>query len=258
MLRSIMVEVGDSARAVAAMDTAVWLAKAFGARLYALACLDERAVESEHIRRMLEEHTQRRQARFEEQCRKAGIECESATEVGDPRAAIVHLARKADLLVLGSPTDPEARDRGFGPSGASLAREVVRHVLVVRDHAPAFRQIVVGYAGQENSCNALQLAGHLAERAGGTVHVVSSSADLAAATSLLNIAAAYLDAYKVEVVTHHATLEAGDALFELVKEVGADTVAIGAVRRSRLTMMAFGDTASRVLDMSPAAVLIGR
>ncbi|MBM4036033.1 MAG: universal stress protein [Planctomycetes bacterium] len=245
MLRSIMVEVGDSVRAVAAMDTAVWLAKAFGARLYALTCLDERAVESEHIRRMLEEHTQQRQARFEEQCRKAGIECRSSTEVGDPHAAIVHLARKADLLVLGS-------------AAASLAREVVRHVLVVRDTAPAFRQIVVGYAGQENSCNALQLAGHLAERAGGTVHVMSSSADLAAATSLLNIAAAYLDAFKVEVATHHATLEAGDALFELVNEVGADTVAIGAIRRSKLTMMAFGDTASRVLDTSPAAVLIGR
>ncbi|HUT36565.1 MAG TPA: hypothetical protein VNE39_23960 [Planctomycetota bacterium] len=56
----------------------------------------------------------------------------------------------------------------------------------------------------------------------------------------------------------HATLEAGDALFELVNEVGADTVAIGAVRRSRLTMMAFGDMASRILDTSPAAVLIGR
>ncbi len=258
MLRSIMVEVGDGPYAGAAMDTAVWLARAFDARLYALTCLDERAVESEHIRRMLEEHTRERQARFEGQCRKAGIECVSDTEVGDPHAAIVHLSRKADLMVVGSPPDPEAQDRGFGPTGAAVARELVRHVLVVRDKAPAFRQIVVGYAGQENSCNALQLAGHLAEKAGGTVHIMCSSADLTAANSLLNIAAAYLAAYKVEAIPHHVTREPGDALFELVNEVGADTVAIGAIRRSRLTMMAFGDTASRVLDMSPAAVLIGR
>lgn len=258
MLRSIMVEVGDSVYAVAAMETALWLAKAFGARLHALTCLDERAVESEHIRRMLEEHTRERQARFEEQCRKAGIECLSDTEVGDPHAAVVHLSRKADLMVLGSAPDPEAASRGFASTGSSLARELVRHVLVVRDKAPAFQRIVVGYAGQENSCNALQLAGHLAEKAGGTVHVVASSADLAAAESLLNIALDYLAAYKVEAVPHHVTQEAGDALFDLTKEIGADLVAIGALRRSRLTMIAFGDTASRVLDMSPAAVLIGR
>lgn len=258
MLRSIMVETGDSPCAVAAMDTAVWLAKAFGARLYALTCLDERAVESERIRRMLEEHTRKRQARFEEQCRKAGIECISDIEVGDPHAAIVHLSRKADLMVLGSAPDPEAANRGFASIGLSVARELVRHALVVRDKVPTFQRIVVGYAGQENSCNALQLAGHLAERAGGTVHVMTSSADLAASNSLLNLAMAYLEAFRVKAVPHHVTREPGDALFELTKEVEADTVAIGAVRRSRFTMIAFGDTASRVLDASPAAVLIAR
>jgi len=258
MLRSIMVETGDSPQAVAAMDTALWLAKAFKARLYALTCLDERAVESEHVRRMLEEHTRERQARLETRCREVGVECVCDIEVGDPHAAIVHLSRKADLMVLGSGPDPEAQARGFSSMGISLAREVVRHVLVVRDRMPTFKSIVVGYAGRENSCNALQLAAHIAEKARGTVHVVSSSPDLAAATSLLNIATTYLSAFKVKAIAHHATQEAGDALFETVKEVGADLVAIGAIRRSRLTMIAFGDTASRVLDTSPASVLIGR
>lgn len=258
MLRSIMVETGDSPCAVAAMETAVSLAKAFQARLWALTCLDERAVASGRIRRMLEEHTRQRQERFEEQCRAAGIECHSDIEVGDPHAAIVHLSRKADLMVLGSAPDPEAPDRGFASAGLAVARELVRHVLVVRHKAPAFRRIVVGYAGQENSCNALQLAGHLAEKAGGAVHVLCSGADIAEAKSLLNLAVAYLEAYKVEAVPHYVTQEPGDALFELVREVDADTVAIGAVRRSRLKMIAFGDTASRVLDGSPAAVLIGR
>ncbi len=258
MFRSIMVETGEGAYAAAAMATAQWLAKAFGARLHALACLDERAVESERIKRMLEEHAREQQARFEEDCRRMGVECVSDMEVGDPHAAVVHLSRKADLMVLGSAPDPEAPARGFSSTASSLARELVRHSLVVRGTPPTFKNVVVGYAGQENSCNALQLAAHLAEKAAGTVHVLSSSADVAEASSLLNIATAYLAAYKVQAVPHYTTQEPSDALFGLVKEVGADLLAIGAVRRSRLTMMAFGDTASRLLDTSPAAVLIAR
>jgi len=258
MLRSIMVETGDSDCARAAMATAQRLAQAFNARLYALACLDERAVDDEHIRGMLENYMRERQARFEEECRQMGIECSSELEVGEPGAAIAHLSRKADLMVLGAKANPTAEDRDFSARGAALARRLVRHVLAVRATPPEFKRIVVGYAGQENSCNALQLSAHIAERMGGTVHVLTSSADVAAASGLLKIAMSYLDAFEVEAVQHQAKAEAGEALFELVTETGADVVAIGAVRRSRLAMMAFGDTASRVLDMSPASVLIAR
>ncbi|HPD17773.1 MAG TPA: universal stress protein [Planctomycetota bacterium] len=258
MLRSILVETGDSPYAASAMATAQWLAKAFRARLYALTCLDSRSVESEHIRRMLEQHTEARQARLEAECRQAGIECVAQMEVGDPRAAVAHLSRKADLTILGSAAESDESAGVFSATGSSLARELVRHAMVVRETPPTFKHIVVGYAGQENSCNALQLAAHIAEKAKGTVHVLSSSADLAKANALLDVAVAYLGAYKVKAVPHYTTQEAGDALFQLVNEVGADLVAIGALRRSRVTMMAFGDTASRVLDNSPASVLIGR
>jgi len=258
MLRSIMVETGESPHAVAAMDTALWLARQFKARLYALTCLDERSVDSEHIRRMAEERVREGQGRFEASCRKVGIRCSSDLEVGDPRAALVHLSRKADLLVIGSAPDPDARVRGYCSTASSIAREAVRHVLVVRDKVPTFGSIVVGYAGRENSCNALHLAAHIVEKAGGTIHVVTSSQDIARAGALLNVAMAYLDAYNVQAVAHQASEEPADVLLDTVNQVGADLIAMGAIRRSKLTMLAFGDTASRVLDWSPAAVLISR
>ena len=258
MLRSIMVETGEGPHASAAMETALWLAKSFGARLYALTCLDERGVHSEHIRRMVEEETRERQARFEERCQGAGVECISDIEVGDPHAALVHLSRKADLLVLGSAPDPQDQSRGYSSAASAVAREAVRHVLVVREAAPAFKNIVVGYAGRENSCNALQLAANIGEKAEGTVHVLTSDQDLSRGGAVLNVGIEYLKAYRVQAVPRHVTSEPGDAILEAVKETEADLVAIGAIRRSKLTMMAFGDTASRLLEGSPAAVLICR
>ena len=258
MLRSILVEIGDGPPAQAAMDTGLGLARTFGARLHALTCLDERSLQDEHIRQMVEEHTRERQEVFEKRCRDAGVECLSDMEVGDARAALVHLARKADLLVIGSAPDPEARARGYSSTASSIAREVARHVLVVRGQVPAFKSIVVGYAGRENSCNALQLAAHLAEKHSGTIHIVTSDHDVTRAGAVLNVGVEYLDAYDVEVVSHQASEEAADVLLDTIGEVEADMIAIGAIRRSKLSMLAFGDTASRILDWSPAAVMVCR
>ena len=222
MLRSIMVETGDSRHAAAAMDTALWLAKTFGAHLHALTCLDEHNVPSDHIRRMLEEHIRERQASFEERCRKAGITALNDTEVGDPHEAMVHLSRRVDLLVIGSPPDPEAHKRGFSSAATSLARDVVRHVLVVRDRVPAFQSIVVGYAGRENSCNALQIAAHIAEKAHGTIHLVTSDDEVSEAGAILNVGVEYLKAYQVDAVPHQTAQDAGTVILDTAREARAD------------------------------------
>lgn len=258
MLRSLLVEVGDSPHAQAAMDTALTLAKTFGARLRALACLDERSVPSEHIRLTVEEHTRDWLAAFERRCRDAEIACDSDLEVGEPRAALVHLARKADLLVIGSAPDPDAQARGYASAPSAIAREVVRPVLVVRETPVTFRSIVVGYAGRENSCNALQLSAHLAEKFGATLHLVTSDRDVARAGAVMNVGLEYLSTFDVEVVPHQSSGEAADVLLGTITETEADLVAMGAIRRSKLHMLAFGDTASRILDWSPAAVLVCR
>jgi len=258
MLRSIMVEMGDGRHAVAAMDTALWLAKTFGARLHTLTCLDDRSLQNDHVRRMVEELIRERQASFEERCRKAGITCINDMEMGDPHEAMVHLSRKVDLLVTGSPPDPDAQKRGFSSAATSLARDAVRHVLVVRDKVPAFKTIVVGYAGRENSCNALQISAHIAERAGGTIHLVTSDDEVAEAGAILSVGMDYLKAFKVTVVPHQSAEDPGSLMLKTVQELDADLIAIGADRRSKLTLLAFGDNAQRILDWSPSAVLIGR
>ena len=258
MLRSILVETGAGPHAEAAMTTALGLAAVFGARLRALTCLDERSVHSEHVRQMVEEQTREQQEAFELRCRDAGVACTSDMEVGDPRAAVVHLARKADLLVIGSAPDPDAQARGYASTPSAIAREAVRPVLVCRESVPTFRSIVVGYAGRENSCNALQLAAHIAEKHGGTIHLVTSDHDVTRAAAVLNVGVEYLEAYDVEVVPYQASEQPSDVLLAAINDTEADLIAIGAIRRSKLSLLTFGDTASRLLDWSPAAVLVCR
>ena len=257
MLRSIMVEMGGSRYAAAAMVTAVRLAKAFGAQIRALACIDERSVHSEEIRNMLEEHVRASLDDAAARCRKAGVQCISDLVTGDRRAALVRFSRKADLLVVGEPpSEPDAV--GFSPVASSIAREAVRDVLFVGQKAPTFQSIVVGYAGQENSCDALRLGAHLAEKANGTVHVVTSEHDVPRAFALQTFAMDYLRAFKVSAARRQASGEPADAILGVANEVGADTVAVGAYRMTKLHALAFGSTALQVLESSPAAVLICR
>ena len=258
MLRSIMVEMGDSPHAAAALETALWLAKAFKARLHALTCLDERTAHSQEVRRMLEEHVREDQDALVKRCRDEGVECICDLELGDRREALVVLSRKADLLVVGDASTDETQAGIFSSAATSVAREVVRDVLFVGDKAPAFRSIVVGYAGQENSCNALRLVAHIAEKSKGTIHIVTSDYDIGRAAMLMTVAEDYLEPFKVELVRHEASDEPAVAILDTMAEADADLVALGAYRKGKLHHLVFGDTATSVLEGSLAPVLICR
>lgn len=258
MLRTIMTETGQSPHALAAMETALWLARSFGARLQVLTCLDERTVQDAHIRQMVEEQVRERQDEFAQRAQAAGVRCVTDLEVGDRRSALVHLSRKADLLVLGGSPKRDSPSAGFAGGAASLARELVRSVLFVRHPRPTFGSIVVGYGGGENSCTALQLAAHFAEKAQGTVHIVTSQHDLIRAHAILNVGVSYLEAYQVRAVPHHCEEEPSSAILDVAEDAGAGLVAVGAYRRGTLHAVAFGSTALRILEWSPAAVLVCR
>jgi nucleotide-binding universal stress UspA family protein len=253
-----MVELGDSPHAQAAMETARSLAQSFGARLVALTCLDERTVHSGRVRRMLEEHVRKEQEEFAERCRAEGIECVSELEVGDRLAALVNLSRRADLLVVGD-ADPSGEQAGiFSPAACSIAREVVRDVLFVGDQVPAFRSIVVGYAGQENSCNALRLAATIAEKSGGTVHVLTSEYDISRTGVLLTSAMEYLKAYEVKAERHGTSEDPDTAILELAARVEADLIAIGAYRKGIFNQLRYGTTAADVIERTKVPVLVCR
>ena len=258
MLRSVMVELNNSPDASPAMETALSLAKSFDARLHALSCLDERTVESAEVRRILEEQVGDWQIAFTEKCQELGVVPVTDLEIGDRQTALVHLSRKADLLIVGDRPYSDTHELGFSPSALATAQAAVRDLLLVRATAPAFEHIVVGYSDRENSCNALRLAACLAEKVEGTIHVVTSEYDVKDATPIQLTAHDYLDAYNVTVTQHQVPHEPVQGVLETARKTGADLIALGAYRHSKLHAWAFSDTAQGILHGSPVSMLICR
>ena len=258
MLRTIMVETGESPEALAAMKTALSLAKAFDARVIGMAHLDERAVRSGHVRRMLEDYLRGEQESFAARCRSEGVPCVCDMSIGGRRAILAKLSLKADLLIVGEAMRPASEGGGFHSSTVSIAREMVRDVLFVGKTVPAFRNIIVGYAGRENSCNALRLMAHIAEKFGGAIHLVTSETDTIRAESLLGVAQEYLESYAAEGVRHHRRDEAAAAILTVARQVQADAIAMGAYRTNMAQILAFGATSTSVLTRSPIPVFACR
>ena len=258
MLRTIMVETGETPEALAAMETALRLAQAFGARLIAMSHLDERAMRSDHVRRMLEQHLRAEQDAYAKRCQAVGVECVREMDLGDRRSALAQLSLKADLLVVGEPTRHDGEGAGFRAGTVAIAREVVREVLFVGNTAPTFQTIVVGYAGRENSCNALRLMAHIGDKFRSTIHIVTSDLDVARGESLLSAASDYLDPFAVKGVKHRMQDEPASAILTVARQVAADTIAIGAYRANKLHLLSFGSTSTHVLAESPVPVFVCR
>ena len=259
-----MAEVGNSPHARAAMEAALALARAFGAHLEALTCLDERTLLNAEVRELAEEEALAQQAAFKERCGNEGVSCATEVNVGERRPYLLLHARRADLLVIGGTPNGRPDGSGFARGVASFAREAAGNVLFVHDRVPSFRNVVVGYAGRENSGHALRLSAQIVERAHGTLHIVTSDHDLLEAPALRQVALGYVETLEVsgtrrtEAVCHTSAVEPSSGLLDVAEEVGADLVAVGAYRYGKPYPLAFGRTAQRVLEWSPAAVLVCR
>ena len=78
------------------------------------------------------------------------------------------------------------------------------------------------------------------------------------ATALLRSAHDYLNAYDVTVLRHQTPDEPVQGVLTTARNVGADLIALGAYRHSKLHALAFGDTAQTILHEAPVSVLVCR
>ncbi len=83
-----------------------------------------------------------------------------APMLGDPRVALLDVARHVGLVVLGSRGRGPVRSLLLGSVSASVARHAACPVAVVRDHDadPTVRRVVVGVDGSEGSRQTLRYA----------------------------------------------------------------------------------------------------
>lgn len=102
----------------------------------------------------------------EGQARREGPELEivRAPMVGDARAALLHLTRQVDLLVMGSRGRGPITSLAMGSVSSAVARHASCPVAIVREHddVTAVRRVVVGVDATPESRRLVELAYRLA------------------------------------------------------------------------------------------------
>ena len=100
-----------SANANAALDSAIELARTFGATLQIVHVVEQpvlfggEVTSAEFVRTMVElqqKHAQAELAAACERCRNAGVSASSLLELGTPAFALAELSKQSDLIVMGT------------------------------------------------------------------------------------------------------------------------------------------------------------
>jgi nucleotide-binding universal stress UspA family protein len=275
MIRTILVGLDGSASSVAAVDLGVRWAIRFNALLVGLGIIDEPAIcrpeptgiwgssykqRSDELR-LADARCQvdKFLEKFARHCADAGVPCQALEDVGHPYKQILLEAQRFDLILLGHRPryhfETQERD-------TDTLRKVLlggtRPVVVVPEHIPGERSVLVAYDGGPSAVRALQAfqASGLAQ--GCEVHVLSAAVDLATAEQHVARAIEYLHHHTIEakacpVVTSAAPAR---AILDQVRQCGAGLIVMGAYGRSRVREVLFGSLTRTLLRESSVPLFL--
>lgn len=257
-MRSILVAVDGSPSSNAAASVAIRLAARHKARLRAVGVLD-----TDFIQRpepvpagamsykhsldlsLLKEAGQRLEAvldDFAAQARAAGVQFDTKTVEGEPRAAIEEAAATCDLVVIGRTSlySPDGEISSLSLCLEQLLRNSVRPFLVVPDLqvvGEAGRElapIVVAFDGSVVSSRAIHLFALLGLGRGRQIHVISQNdgstprAELAAEQACSLLRAHGLKRVRAVGLGDREAGKPAETILGTTKSVGASMIVMGA------------------------------
>ena len=191
MIETILVATDGSADASAAEQTAMGLASRLGARLLAVAIVDDRLLRAPagdglalpsfpeaEISTYYRARAEAVARRFSERARGEGLAASCEVLQGIPDARIVEKVQGADLLLVGR-TGTTVSDRGglVGATVDSILRKTNKPTIVVPAGAPLTGPLVLGFDGSPGSRIAAKIAVTLANGLNEAVHVCVDSKD---------------------------------------------------------------------------------
>jgi nucleotide-binding universal stress UspA family protein len=186
---------------------------------------------------------------------------ETVIEAGSPPDVIASCARMrhSSLLVVGMGADVP-RDRILGEENAlAIARRTQTPLLAVSGHESARpRCIVVGTDFSEESLAACEVALDVVEPDGVIVlaRVQEPSSRSAPSGALWRLMERVQTGFAGHVMAIEREGDPANELFDVLREVGADTIALGAHGQKTASSTALGPVATRVLRCASSSVLL--
>lgn len=273
--RDIMVHLTLDPRNAARTDTAIAMARRFGARVSGLYTVPPpnvpyymgEYIPTELIQKQMDEAQKASvgaQAAFLATCAAAGVDHRWMASDLAPVEALRIAARACDLVMVGQP-DPNPSDPAAVPYGTDvlpqeLALQAGRPILAV-PHAGTpgeiGRRILMAWNGKREAARALHDAMPLL-RGAEAVYLINVAPERKGRTPLADIAE-HMQRHGLRLET--ASIEAGGqkvglALLAEAKARGADLIVMGAFGHSRLREMVFGGVTETVLANMALPVLL--
>ena len=272
MFKNILLPTDGSDYSATALRYAIELAKIYDATIHGLSVVNIKLtqgqliadlsnivrLEPSQLEEVLQDKGLNLLGKLREACEKGGVRCKTSSSMGIIGNSICQKARIADLIVMGKYGE---NGKWSGPLLGSVAETVVRQadkpvLLVSRGYQPINRILMV-YDSDRSANYMIHFAADLAMNLKVPITVLVISDDLEKATSIMEEAQCYLEAYKVEV---DFLLEAGSSADEVLltaKNSNTDLIAMGAYGRN-LREFILGSITERVMREALCPVLLYR
>jgi nucleotide-binding universal stress UspA family protein len=276
MITSVLIAVDSSAYARSALEHAVEIGKAYGARMTGLYVLDIRYVEMPpyvdysytfeavaptpiplDVMQSFRVKSERILDDLRQFASAAGLTVETRTEEGVPSQAIADVGKAHDLIVMGKRGEHAKWGRDLlGSTAENVARRSATPVLLVEPTFHPLKTALILFDGSHPANRALRLAADLAGRADLALRVATFDDDPQRAQTTQAGASAYLGPLGVD--TKYSVLpgKAGKAAPALLAKEPADLVIMGMRGHSALHDLILGSTAEQLMRSVPSPVLL--
>ena len=276
MIKHILVPTDGSAQANVGVDYAVAAAKRLGAVVHGLYVVDSKLLEGPYLRDIsaslgqepyvnhqgkleliLEERGKVALGQVETACKEAGVECKTELRAGMVVNTIVEASELCDIIIMGRAGEhAEWLDSVLGSTTESVARRSHQPLIVTQTAEAKFGKVLAAYDGSDHAKSALRLAADVVQE--WDAELVILSAGSSATDAVQDEARSYIEPHNLKVELLRDDREAGKAVIEVAKDVGADIVFIGAYGHNIIRERILGSTTTYILNNSPAPVLLVR
>lgn len=260
MIKRILVGLGGTEYATAAINEAVAIAIQQKAEVTGVSILDEGRLSyvgsvpigGAHYARELTEHRLKSAneqiessiQEFEEACTAAGIRHQVLREVGEPFSLMTKQARYHDLMIFGLQSLFEF-DLVPDPQDAlvQLVQSGVRPLLAVSRGFYPVNKVLIAYSGSMESAKAMKHFVQMRLWPDAHVRIISFGDGKRDADQLLLDAATYCRAHDLHVETELLAGSPKENLLSYADEWGADLTVIGNSAKNLMLRRIFGETA---------------
>lgn len=276
MFKQILTCVDSSQYTPSVLETAIFLAKNFDAKISVLHVIDIRLYEwsvsfgmdgftsvmpsasfQEESRELMERRGEEILAKVRTKLESAGVSFELIKDYGAPPDVIVEKSRLSDMVILGMRGEMASWSGKFlGSVTERVTRELERPILLTQKEFIVPKKILIAYDGSDHSSKALKGASFIAEKLRVPIVLLTVHTDRLIAEEIQAEAMTYIRNFSVLVEEIIVEGKPEEKIIETAAESGSNFIAMGGYGHSRIREAILGSTTIQVMRKSQWPILM--